>query len=102
MPRSRETHEPRIEDLNWEVDERGAAQAVLDSIPEELQAQHKRRVRWAPRRPSDAIYLKCMDCCCWDRKEVQRCRITGCSLHAHRTRLFRPPSSKLKAASEAA
>jgi hypothetical protein len=102
MPVIQEPQRPKIEDLNWEVYEKQAAQAILDSIPEEHQAQHKRRAKWAPRRPSDAIFLKCMDCCCWDRKEVQRCRITGCSLHAHRTRLFRPRTPRVQAASQAA
>jgi hypothetical protein len=102
MSVTREVPEPRIEDLDWEVDVKKAGEAILEGIPEELRERYRRKAMAAPRSKSAAVYLKCLDCCCWDRKEVQRCAIVGCSLHAQRTRLFRPPASKSKAASEAA
>ena len=31
-----------------------------------------------------AIKAKCLDCCCWQRKEVQLCTSTACPLHPYR------------------
>ncbi|MFH1833383.1 MAG: hypothetical protein ABH877_00040 [bacterium] len=79
-----------------------AGLAILEGIPEELRERYRRRALAAPKSWPSAVYLKCLGCCCWDRKEVQRCEIVECSLHAQRTRLFRPKVSKAKGASEAA
>ncbi|MDD6490199.1 MAG: hypothetical protein PUG48_10405 [Clostridia bacterium] len=34
--------------------------------------------------PIKAIRAKCLDCCCWDRKEVKLCTATNCPLYAYR------------------
>lgn len=34
--------------------------------------------------PLKAIWEKCLDCCCGQYKEVQRCKITTCPLHSFR------------------
>lgn len=34
--------------------------------------------------PMRAIREKCMDCCCWQRKEVRLCPIVRCSLYPYR------------------
>jgi hypothetical protein len=31
-----------------------------------------------------AIKLMCLDCCCWERKEIRDCVIVGCPLYPHR------------------
>jgi hypothetical protein len=35
-----------------------------------------------------AVELKCLDCCAWQRTEVQRCEIRGCPLWAVSQRIF--------------
>ena len=35
-------------------------------------------------RPLDAIRLKCLDCSCYDWKEVGECNMTDCPLHPFR------------------
>ena len=34
---------------------------------------------------SEAIRLKCAECCCWNAAEVERCPIEGCALHEFRS-----------------
>ena len=41
-----------------------------------------------------AVMMKCLDCCGHYYDEVKACRIEGCSLHAHRDRLFNRVSKK--------
>ena len=65
-----------------------AGQAILNGIPEELRARLRKQAMEAPTSYRAAVMLKCLDCCAWDRKEVKRCHITACSLHAIRDRLF--------------
>lgn len=36
----------------------------------------------------DAVELKCLECCCWERAEAKRCDITGCPLWAVGGRIF--------------
>lgn len=31
-----------------------------------------------------AVKAKCLDCCCWQRKEVQLCTASTCPLHPYR------------------
>lgn len=33
---------------------------------------------------TDAIRLKCLDCCCWDRTEITNCTVRQCGLHKYR------------------
>lgn len=32
----------------------------------------------------DAVKLKCLDCCCWDRTEITNCTVRQCGLWAIR------------------
>lgn len=34
--------------------------------------------------PLEAIREKCLDCCCGQYKEVQRCTVKNCPLHSFR------------------
>ena len=34
--------------------------------------------------PIKAIRKKCLDCCCYQPKEVRYCQISDCSLHPYR------------------
>lgn len=34
--------------------------------------------------PLKAIRAKCLDCCCWNAKEVRLCTATKCPLHEYR------------------
>lgn len=46
--------------------------------------KYKRTVNfnnYEPLEPLDAIRAKCLDCCCYDMKEVKLCDITTCALH---------------------
>lgn len=99
---TRKRRDSVTDEVEGAVDVKRAGQAILEGIPEELRERYRRRALAAARSWPSAVFLKCMDCCCWDRKEVQRCAIVECSLHAQRTRLFRPRVSRAKGASEAA
>ena len=37
-----------------------------------------------PLSRTDAMRAKCLDCCCWQEKEVKECTIKGCPLHPYR------------------
>lgn len=86
-PETSDQAEPSSE---WIVDEKAAAEAILAGIPKQFHGDLARRVKLAPKSYAAAVFLKCMDCCAWNRKEVQLCRVIACSLYPHRTRLFKP------------
>ena len=35
---------------------------------------------------TSAIRLKCLECCCFNAAEVEKCPIEGCALHGFRSR----------------
>ena len=35
---------------------------------------------------AEAIRLKCLECCCWNTAEVEKCALVGCALHGFRSR----------------
>lgn len=39
----------------------------------------------------EAILAKCLDCCCWDYKEVRECGIKTCSLKKYKDKWFKIP-----------
>jgi len=67
---------------------------LLADTPKETQAFY----RWVPKSGEniylrchtgkvplrERIKLKCMDCCCWDRKEITECHLTQCGLWPER------------------
>lgn len=44
--------------------------------------------------PVKAIRAKCLDCCCWQQKEVKLCPITDCPLYPFR--MGKNPNCKRK------
>ncbi len=48
----------------------------------------------------DAVELKCLECCSWERSEAKRCDITGCPLWAVGRRIFGRAQSALDAIDE--
>ena len=85
-----EDRDQLIEEMDWEVNVEEAGEAILADIPQRLQGSLRRRALQAPTSYPAAVYLKCMDCCAFDRKEVQLCHQEGCPLYPLRTRLFKP------------
>lgn len=71
-----------------------AIEAVVNGIPVTVQeAGRIRKVResltstiakFGKGSMKAAIKLKCLDCCCWQLKEIAVCSITECSLHSFR------------------
>ena len=64
----------------------------LETMPADLAGGVKRaarsRARRANKSPMSAVWLKCMDCVCWERSEAKACKITGCALWELRKRAF--------------
>jgi len=71
-----------------------AQQAIFDCIPKDLQRRYGKKAREAPTSYPAAVMMKCLDCSGHHYDEVKACRIEGCSLHAHRERLFNRVSKK--------
>lgn len=36
------------------------------------------------RAKTAAIKAKCLDCCCWEAKEIRDCRVPACPLYPYR------------------
>ena len=49
--------------------------------------------------PLKAIRQKCLDCCCYEKKEVRLCAAVNCPLHPYRFG-HRPTSEKAAASGE--
>jgi len=96
MSVSREVQEPRIEDLDWEVDVKKAGEAILAEIPEDLRERYRRKAKAAPTSYRAAVFLKCLQCSEWEYKEAQRCRQVLCPLWEFRAKVFRPYRGKAK------
>ena len=60
----------------------------LRFCPTEQRARHAARARAATTSPKNALMLRCLDCCAWDRREVKRCEIRTCALFALSVRYF--------------
>ncbi len=39
--------------------------------------------------PTEAIYLKCLDCCCQDIGEVRKCGVGSCPLYPWHTKVVK-------------
>ena len=69
-----------------------AAFRPLQTLPRDAPTSYKRRwERLASKAATSyrtGVELKCLECCCWERTEVRRCRIVECPLWALRGRIF--------------
>ena len=49
---------------------------------------------YEPLEPLEAIRAKCLDCCCYDMKEVKLCDITSCPLNRFIATAWQPEKKK--------
>jgi len=69
---------------------KNAARTIPKDYPASLRARWtKVAERAAAGNARAAIRVKCMDCQCWQRKEVNECQLRDCGLWAARERFFR-------------
>lgn len=60
---------------------------ILATCPPEKRDRFEKRANRLANRPqmkTNAIKLKCLECCAWQSAEVRRCEIRGCALWALR------------------
>ena len=57
-------------------------------VPRRWRSHWLKLARQAAASYRAAVELKCLDCCAWQRTEVQRCEIRGCPLWAVSQRIF--------------
>jgi hypothetical protein len=67
-------------------------------IPKSYQAIYHKAMTGKSLRA--AINAKCQDCCCWQRKEVQNCQVSTCSLFPYRP--YRKTRGRKKTPTESA
>ena len=61
--------------------------ALLETCPAEAGWSYAVRAeKVAKGSQAEAIRLKCLECCCWNGAEVEKCPIEGCALHEFRSR----------------
>lgn len=61
--------------------------ALLATCPPAAQWRHAVRAeKVAKGSQAEAIRLKCLECCCFNAAEVEKCPIEGCALHEFRSR----------------
>ena len=66
-------------------------QKRYNDIPELYKANYKKAIEQNSK--AAALKAKCMDCCCWQRKEVTLCVATDCPLHKYRPYQAEKPCS---------
>jgi hypothetical protein len=54
----------------------------LEQIPKRYRPAYRAAMRGRSRKA--AIKAQCLECCGWERTEVQACTDTGCPLHPYR------------------
>ena len=59
--------------------------ALLETCPSGAQWQYAVRAeKVAKGSQSEAVRLKCLECCCFNAAEVEKCPIVGCALYEFR------------------
>lgn len=61
---------------------------LSDSAPASYRRRWQRLAARATTSYRDAVELKCLECCTWNRTEVKRCQIQGCPLWGVARRIF--------------
>jgi hypothetical protein len=59
-------------------------QRLLDHVPAGIKFLFLKIVSGEVRSPSNAIKLKCLDCCVWSREEAKLCETIECALWHYR------------------
>ena len=54
----------------------------LSEIPELYQANYRKAIETNSK--ATALKAKCLDCCCWVRKEITLCTVSDCPLWKYR------------------
>ena len=61
----------------------------LDEMPEVYHSNYQTAMSGKSR--AAAVKAKCLDCCCWDRKQITNCPVVICSLWPYRP--YRRPNT---------
>lgn len=67
---------------------------IRDSIPDIHNGAYLKTYDKAMKKQSmrAAVNAKCLDCCCWESREVKKCPATDCPLYQYRP--YQPKSAK--------